>query len=281
MKKGKKALIIGIAAVLLIILGVVIALLQKPKKKPELINTEVTIESEKEGSDNPSSVAKDENESESETPESSATEPDSTTPEDSEATDPSETTNTPETTEPPTEPEKPEHVHIWVADHKDATETTVGYDKVYCTGCDEIKEYKPILIVSEKCKAEAQLLFDLINVERTKKGIAPVKQMQALSDAAMIRALEQLSTGCSHSRPDGSQCFTVFDETGLMKNCHTAGENAAYNYESAQEVNDGFQASEEHRINRENPDFEYVGIGCVETPDGLYAYIELFYTPWK
>ena len=69
----------------------------------------------------------------------------------------------------------------------------------------------------------------LVNRERAANGLAAVSLDKSLCDAAQIRATE-IKSSFSHTRPDGSSCFTVLSELGI--NYGGAGENIAYGQRS-------------------------------------------------
>jgi uncharacterized protein YkwD len=82
-----------------------------------------------------------------------------------------------------------------------------------------------------------------------------------LLQAAGIRAGE-IAALFSHTRPDGSECFTVLEECGVPY--RTAGENiakATTGYRSPAEVIQMWMDSSGHRANILNRDYTSVGIG--------------------
>ncbi len=101
-------------------------------------------------------------------------------------------------------------------------------------------------------------LLRLVNEARAQQGLSALGTTAALTDAAQTRA-EELSTLYSHTRPDGTQCFTVLGEKGVTY--RTAGENIATGYSSAQQVFDGWMNSSGHRQNIMNSSFTHIGIG--------------------
>ena len=71
--------------------------------------------------------------------------------------------------------------------------------------------------------------------------------------------LEEIATVNSHTRPDGSKCFTVLKEYGVT--AAPTGENAAWGSVSPQEVVDAWMQSEGHRANILNPEARAMGVG--------------------
>ncbi len=113
---------------------------------------------------------------------------------------------------------------------------------------------------------EAEVLR-LINAERAKYGLAALSMDAGATDAAHIRAKEIVKS-FSHTRPDGSSCFTAAKEVGLTY--RTAGENIAYGYATPQQVVNGWMNSEGHRRNILSPSFTKIGIGCYRSGGTLY-----------
>ena len=101
----------------------------------------------------------------------------------------------------------------------------------------------------------AQEILTLVNRERNRLGIAPLHLSQDLMVSATIRSKE-IERRYSHTRPDGSDCFTV-----LKSIKHTAGENIAAGQETAQDVMNAWMNSQGHRANILNPAFHELGVG--------------------
>ena len=107
-------------------------------------------------------------------------------------------------------------------------------------------------------------VLELVNQERSKAGVKPALKMDAsLLDTAMMRSGEIVLL-FSHTRPDGSSCFTAFKDDSTSR-----GENIAAGYQTPAAVVEGWMNSEGHRANILNPDFTTIGIGCVKH-DSLY-----------
>lgn len=109
--------------------------------------------------------------------------------------------------------------------------------------------------VSAAANSYEYQVLDLINEERSKIGVTPLKMDKELFDAAKLRTNE-LKIKFSHTRPDGSSCFTVSSKV--------RGENIAYGQSTPQSVMNTWMNSEGHRSNILNPDFKSVGIGYVK-----------------
>ncbi len=113
----------------------------------------------------------------------------------------------------------------------------------------------------------------LINEERAKAGIAPLRANNiALNKAANIRAKEIVELP-SHTRPNGELCFSILMEFGIGYNY--ASENVAGCIATPAEVVSAWMASPGHRENIMNPKFTQVGLGFYES-DHYYYWSQLF-----
>ena len=95
---------------------------------------------------------------------------------------------------------------------------------------------------------------------------------RSLVEAANIRAKE-LSDSFSHTRPNGSSCFTVLSELGISYG--TAGENIAAGYSSSQSVMEGWRSSSGHYQNIISSKFKKIGIG-VNIINNQYYWVQIF-----
>lgn len=111
----------------------------------------------------------------------------------------------------------------------------------------------------------------LVNVERANAGLPPLTEDATLDSKAKIRA-DELPSSFSHTRPDGSSCFTVLDGVSWT----TCGENIAAGQRTPQEVVNDWMNSEGHRANIMSASFTKIGIGL--TYGGEYGtyWVQLF-----
>ena len=110
-------------------------------------------------------------------------------------------------------------------------------------------------------------VIKLVNAERAKYGLSALKKDTKATQAARIRAKE-IVTKFSHTRPDGSSCFTAAKEVGATY--RSAGENIAYGYSTPKQVVDGWMNSEGHRKNILSSSFTKIGVGCYKSGRVLY-----------
>lgn len=120
----------------------------------------------------------------------------------------------------------------------------------------------------------AQQVIDLVNADRAQNGLQPVSATPELMAAAQIRA-QEISTYFSHTRPDGTRCFTVFATTGVTYRC--CGENIAAGQPTPAAVEDAWMHSEGHRANILTAGFGHIGVGFLETDGGYGTYwVQMF-----
>jgi len=91
-----------------------------------------------------------------------------------------------------------------------------------------------------------------INEYRAEEGMAELAWSSELADAAAIRA-EEISEVWSHTRPNGSNWYTV--NPSIMY-----GENLAKGYDTAEDVVQGWKDSPAHNENLLYEDFSYIGL---------------------
>lgn len=118
-------------------------------------------------------------------------------------------------------------------------------------------------------------VFKLVNEERASRGRSSLEWSDELADLAQIRA-EELVESFSHTRPDGSVCFTVIEEAGMSFSM--AAENIAMGTDWAfgpDEVMDSWMNSSGHRANILHSSLEEIGVGCYHSGGNLY-WVQLF-----
>lgn len=122
------------------------------------------------------------------------------------------------------------------------------------------------------CNLEEWNVLYITNVVRMNNGLAPLSVNAELQNAADIRK-QELTTLFDHKRPNGSDCFSVLDECGVLWN--TAGENIARGYTSPQDVVQAWWNSEGHRQNMLTSEFTHMAAGYQTSNGGPY-WLQLF-----
>ena len=168
----------------------------------------------------------------------------------------------------------------------DATEIQKYIAGLECNGCtgetvkQPVEDNKPtenievsINDIDSIQKAIAKRFIELVNEERAKVGVQPLSVNSGLTKAAEIRSVE-LDESFSHTRPDGTSCYTAIENRNdfLMM-----GENVAYNagilsFDDAKTLNEDieyaarfffgqFKSSEGHYENMIREAFNSNGVG--------------------
>ena len=122
----------------------------------------------------------------------------------------------------------------------------------------------PVYIVTDS-SVEQQVL-NLVNAERAKYGLAPLSWDPVnLGPGAALRA-QEISVYFSHTRPDGTSCFTAITNPGMV------GENIAAGQRSPQEVLNTWMNSSGHRANILQSRYTRLGVGYFYDPSSHYKY---------
>lgn len=176
-------------------------------------------------------------------------------------TDPPET-EPPETDPPETEPPETESPETAAPEEKEPVNGGYGQREQYGWEIEYADE-----------------LFDLVNDTRARYGLSPLKKLDALTSAAVERAWE-IGVYRSHTRPDGSNCFTVLSEHGLPLS--KRAENISYYQSTPQSALNSFMSDYAHSAPILDGNFEYMGIGFYyieNDPTGAHYYwTQIFYS---
>lgn len=117
-------------------------------------------------------------------------------------------------------------------------------------------------------RSKAEEVVRLVNEERRRLGLNELVLDEAMMTAAETRAKEQ-KTLFSHTRPDGSKCFTVFAQYEIPATYR--GENLASGSKCPPDyVMKMWIESEGHYANIKNERFSRIGVGYFES--GQYGY---------
>ena len=114
----------------------------------------------------------------------------------------------------------------------------------------------------------AMEVLEIVNRERKSAGVGELKMSRGLMEAAMLRAAET-SVLFEHTRPNGQECFSLFDWQ------YAAGENIACGQSNPEEAMYSWMHSEGHRSNILSGSFSAIGIGCFAR-DGYLYWVQVF-----
>lgn len=121
----------------------------------------------------------------------------------------------------------------------------------------------------------AEQVAYLVNEERTNQGLKPLEMSSVMNEAASVRA-DELTESFSHTRPDGTSCFTIYDKYNI-KYMDFAGENIHAGSDTPESAVESWLNSSGHRANILDKDARYIGVG-VAYSEGTYYWVQLFQT---
>ena len=130
----------------------------------------------------------------------------------------------------------------------------------------------PASVTTNNIGAYEQQVLDLVNAERAKVGLAPLSwDASNLAPGAAVRAQEIVGY-FSHTRPDGTSCFTAIRNPGRV------GENIAAGQRTPQAVMNSWMNSSGHRANILNAGYTKIGVGYVYVPGSPYGayWVQMF-----
>ena len=119
----------------------------------------------------------------------------------------------------------------------------------------------------------AAAVASLVNAARRDAGLSELELDADLCAAAQARA-QEIAQSFSHTRPDGSSCFTILEEFGVSY--RAAGENIAMGQRTPEEVMDGWMNSSGHRANILNGTFTSIGVGYYVDGAGAAHWVQIF-----
>lgn len=118
----------------------------------------------------------------------------------------------------------------------------------------------------------ANEVIRLVNEERSQNGLSEFETREDLCKVACVRA-EELSESYSHTRPDGSEWYTLIDESSISY--RSIAENIAYGYSTPESVVQAWMSSEGHKANILSSEYDGIGVGCYEK-DGTFYWVQYF-----
>lgn len=117
-------------------------------------------------------------------------------------------------------------------------------------------------------------VFNLINEQRQKNGLAALKMDSEVQRVARIKAQDMVNNNYfSHTSPTYGSPFDMLKS--FRVSYKTAGENIAGNSSNSGAVN-AWMNSTGHRANILNSSFNYTGIGVVSSPKYGKVYVQMF-----
>ena len=120
-----------------------------------------------------------------------------------------------------------------------------------------------------------QQVLDLVNAERTKRGISALTLDSNLSSVATKKSQDMVNKNYfDHTSPTYGSPFDMMKQFGISY--RTAGENIAKGQKTPQEVVTAWMNSEGHRKNILNPNFTNLGVGIAKDSNGTTYWTQMF-----
>ena len=136
---------------------------------------------------------------------------------------------------------------------------------------ESIPEQKP----STDFSSYQQQVLDLVNAERTKRGISALTLDSNLSSVATKKSQDMVNKNYfDHTSPTYGSPFDMMKQFGISY--RTAGENIAKGQKTPQEVVTAWMNSEGHRKNILNPNFTNLGVGIAKDSKGTTYWTQMF-----
>ncbi|WP_107951441.1 SafA/ExsA family spore coat assembly protein [Lysinibacillus parviboronicapiens] len=127
---------------------------------------------------------------------------------------------------------------------------------------DQINPGQKINIPTKEQATVEQEVVKLVNAEREKAGLSPMKEDWELSRVAQYKSQDMLDKKYfDHTSPTYGTPFTMMENFGVTYK--SAGENIAKGQRSAAEVVTAWMNSEGHRANIMSKNFTHIGVGYV------------------
>lgn len=119
-------------------------------------------------------------------------------------------------------------------------------------GNDEVEQSKP--------SAESEEVLKLVNAERAKAGLKPLKMSEQLRSIAYLKSKDMAENNYfDHNSPTYGSPFQMLQQYGV--HYQAAGENIAAGQRTPQEVMNSWMNSSGHRANILNANFDTLGVG--------------------
>lgn len=120
-----------------------------------------------------------------------------------------------------------------------------------------------------------QQVVDLVNKERAKYNLSPLKSNTDLAKVATIKSQDMINKNYfDHNSPTYGTPFEMMKKFGIKYN--TAGENIAMGQRTPAEVVNAWMNSEGHRKNILNSKFTQIGIGVAKNSKGQLYWTQMF-----
>ncbi|MCB2297672.1 CAP domain-containing protein [Clostridium tagluense] len=128
--------------------------------------------------------------------------------------------------------------------------------------------------LTENNKLEKEVVT-LVNQERAKQGLAPLKDNSQLSNVARTKSEDMVANNYfSHTSPTYGSPFDMMKKFGITYNA--AGENIAMGQQTAASVMNGWMNSPGHKANILSANFTEIGVGVAKDKSGTIYWTQEF-----
>jgi uncharacterized YkwD family protein/spore coat assembly protein SafA len=127
-------------------------------------------------------------------------------------------------------------------------------------------------------KALESEVVRLVNIERSKQGLQPLKENWQLSRVARYKSADMATKNYfSHTSPTYGSPFRMMESFGIKYS--SAGENIAYGQKTPQQVMTAWMNSPGHRSNIMSPSYSQIGVGYATNKSGTPYWTQMFIKP--
>ena len=117
-------------------------------------------------------------------------------------------------------------------------------------------------------------MLSLVNKYRTDNNLNQLEMDNSLLQVAKTRVLETHLL-LSHNRPDGRSFSSALKDLGLVYSI--CGENICAGFSNPENALNSLIESSTHKDNILNPNFNKIGVSCIQTNDGYgYYWVQIF-----
>lgn len=128
-------------------------------------------------------------------------------------------------------------------------------------------------------KTTENRVIALVNAERAKAGLQPLKANWELSRIARYKSQDMIDKGYfSHTSPTYGSPFTMIQSFGIKFSA--AGENIAMGQQTPEQVMAAWMNSPGHRSNILSPAYSEIGVGLAKSPSGVCYWTQMFIKPY-
>lgn len=130
----------------------------------------------------------------------------------------------------------------------------------------------------QSIKALESEVVRLVNIERSKHGLAALKENWELSRVARYKSADMAAKNYfSHTSPTYGSPFRMMESFGIRYS--SAGENIAMGQRTPQEVMNAWMNSPGHRANILSPSYTQIGVGFAKNRNGKAYWTQMFIKP--